>query len=207
MTSDEKNFIVQQGLPDELLMDAKGQSVKQIVETMKSNGKVFAYNTTPCDQFGHTIRTRAGHCVMCDTARIAFILRQVSFGTVYIAGSINRQLIKIGTTSSKLIRAESLNRTKYGSQDDWEILFSFRCLNSGTIEFETQKVLKPYMAANINYLHEGRSQKSNELFRCSYKRAKDSILQVIDELNVEIFGQSEKAFRIEDYNFRTLRKL
>jgi hypothetical protein len=207
MTTDEKNFITQQGLPDELLIDAKGQSIKQIEETMKSLGKVFAYNSTPCDQFGHTIRTRAGHCVRCDTARIAFILRHLSFGTVYIAGSINGQLIKIGTTSSKLIRAESLNRTKYGNQDDWEILFSFRCLNSGAIEFETHKVLKPFLATNIKYQHEGRNQKSNELFRCSYKRAKDSLLQVIDELNVEIFGQSEKSFRIEDYNFRTLRKL
>src|SRR5690606_2363499 len=94
MTNEERNFIIEQGLPEELFIDANRQSINQIEGKMKSLGKVFEYNSIPCDQYGHTIRTRAGHCIQCDTARIAFILRHVSFGTVYIAGSIKGQLIK-----------------------------------------------------------------------------------------------------------------
>lgn len=207
MTTEERNFINQQGLPEELFIDANRQSINQIEGRMKSLGKVFAYNSIPCDQYGHTIRTRAGHCIQCDTARIAFILRHVSFGTVYIAGSIKGQLIKIGTTSSRESRADSLNRTKYGNQDDWEILLSFRCLNAGAIEFETHKILRPFVATDIKYSHENRDQKTYELFRCSYKRAKDSLTQIINDLKIEMIGMSEKTTRKANYNFRTLRKV
>ena len=68
MTTEEITFIKQQGLHEELFFDAKGQSINRIEEEMKSLGKVFAYNSIPCDQYGHTLRTRSGHCIQCDTA-------------------------------------------------------------------------------------------------------------------------------------------
>lgn len=207
MTAEERHFIIEQGLPEELFIDANGQSVNQIEEKMKSLGKVFAFNTTPCDKYGHTIRTRAGHCIQCDTARIAFILRNVSFGAVYVAGSIKGQLIKVGTANSKEARAESLNRTKYGNQDDWEILLSFSCLNAGALEFESHKLLRPYAATDVKYSHENRDQQTYELFRCSYKRAKDSLSQIIDKLKIEVIGLTERTKRADSYNFRTLRKI
>lgn len=207
MTNEEQNFINEQGLPEELFIDANRQSINQIEGKMKSLGKVFAYNSIPCDQYGHTIRTRAGHCIQCDTARIAFILRHVSFGTVYIAGSVKGQLIKIGPTSSKASRSESLNRTKYGNQDDWEILLSFMCLSAGALEFEIHKLLRPFAATEIKYSHENRDQKTYELFRCSYKRAKESLTQITNDLKIETIGLTENTRLIDNYNFRTLRKM
>lgn len=174
---------------------------------MKTLGKIFAFNSTPCDQNGHTIRTRSGHCIQCDTARIAFILRHVSFGTVYIAGSLKGQIIKVGTTSSKEGRSDSLNRTKYGNLDDWEILLSLRCLSSGKLEFETHKSLQSFAATDIKYVHEKHNQQTYEIFRCSYSRAKNSLFQISNDLRIELIGLREQTSSIDKYNFRTLRKL
>lgn len=208
VTKEERDFITQQGLPEELFFDVNGQSIDDYIsQKMKSIGKVFAYNSRPCNEYGHTLRTRAGHCIQCDTARIAFILANVSFGTVYIAGSIKGQLIKIGTTSSKESRADSLNRTKYGNLTDWEILLSFRALGAGSIEFEIQKRLKQYAATDIKYSHDSHDQRSYELFRCSYIRAKDSLKDVINDLKIEPIGLIEKIKLIDNYSFKTLRRL
>lgn len=207
MTNEERSFILEQGLPIELFIDAEGRSVKLFEEEMKEMGKAFAYNTTPCAKSGHTIRTRSGHCAQCDTSNIAFTLRHISFGLVYIAGSQKGQLIKIGTTSSKDARAETLNSTKYGNQIDWEILFSFKCTNAGEVENEAHKILISFAVTDIKYLHDNHKQKSNELFRCSYTKAKDALMEVVDDLGIDVMDLTEKSNRIENYNFRTLRKL
>ena len=206
MTADQKIFITEQGIPEELFIDANGQTINQIEGRMKSLGKVFAYNSTPCDLYGHTLRTRAGHCIQCKPVNIAFILRAVSFGTVYIAGSIKGQIIKIGTTTSKESRAKSLNKTKYGNVNDWEILLTCKCLNAGTLENEAHKLLRPYLA-DVKYSHDGHDQQSIELFRCNYSKAKDTLLQAGEKLSIELIAIFEKAKRTELYKFRTLRKL
>jgi hypothetical protein len=207
MTNEERDFILEQGLPMDLFFNARGMSVKLFQDKMKEMGKPFAYNTTPCQISRHTIRTRAGHCAVCDTSKIAFMLRHISFGLVYIAGSKKGELIKIGTTSSKDIRSDSLNRTKYGNQIDWEILFYFKCINAGEVENKAQKNLISFAATGLNYHHDNHIQNSKELFRCSYTKAKDALIEAIDGLKLEVMDMTEKINQIDNYNFRTLRKL
>ena len=205
MTIDQKIFIAEQGIPQELFIDAKGRPVNQIEEQMKTLGKVFVYNTTPCESYGHTMRTRAGHCIQCSTASIAFILRAISFGSVYVAGSIKGELIKIGTTSSKESRADTLNSSKYGNVDDWEILLSFKCLNAGTFEKEVHGLLRPYSAV-VKYNHDNHNQQTLELFRCSYGKAKETVFHAKAKLKAELIQLVEKNNRTYLYNFRTLRR-
>lgn len=207
MNEETVRFIKEQKLQEELFFDAEGQPVSQLLDKMKSLGKIFAYNTTPCKTHAHTLRSRAGHCIQCDTSKIAYMLRSVSYGTVYIAGSIKGQFIKIGTTSDKRIRASSLNRTKYGNQDDWEILLSFSCWNSGEIEDRIQKSLSLYEATDIKYDRNTKTQLAYELFRCSYRKARESVFMVLKDLKLSSLGLSENKVKAEKYNFKSLIRL
>lgn len=194
------------GVPHELFFDAKGQSVVQVRAEMKSLGKPFAFDTTPCELYGHTLRTRAGHCIQCNPAYIGFMLRDVSFGTVYIAGSLKSQLIKVGTTTSREDRIDSLNRTKYGKIGDFETLMTCKCLHAGAFEFEIHKLLKQYMA-DVKYTHDNHEQRTNELFRCSFSKAREALQKAAHDLKIELIDVKEKSGRTELYKFRTLRKL
>lgn len=49
MTKSEKQLIIEQGLPEELFIDANGKSVSQIEGKMKAMGKIFAFNSSPCE--------------------------------------------------------------------------------------------------------------------------------------------------------------
>lgn len=206
MTDTERAFIFGQGIQEALLYDAKGQAMSSSLESkMKSLGKVFAYNSTPCQSFGHTIRTRSGHCIQCDTAKIAFILRAVSFGCIYIAGSQKGNWMKVGVTSSKEVREESINREKYGNLDDWEVLFSGKCLNVGTVENNVHQILRGY-AEVVRYIHDNHDQKTKELFRCGYNKAKNALDQVLQEGGVTLINELEKKSRLHMYDFRNLKK-
>jgi len=171
---------------------------------MKESGKIFAYNTTPCVKFGHTIRERSGHCIICDKARISFMLRHVSFGTIYLAGSIKGELIKIGTTNNITNRIKALNREKYGKQNDWIVLFQFDCINAGEIEFGIQDTLKPYAATDLLYRE---NQESTELLRCSFEKAIEASLYT--QVKLAFIAMNTKRNAVEvlaNYNFRNLRK-
>ena len=41
---------------------------------------------------GHRLRSRAGHCFQCDTARIAFVKRHHDTAYIYIAGSLETKV-------------------------------------------------------------------------------------------------------------------
>ena len=95
MNEDLLDFIEEQGLDVSLFIDAEGNPISQIREEMKANNKIFAFNSTPCQSNNHTTRSISGHCIECDTARIAFTLRHYNLGIVYIAGSIRGQAGRI----------------------------------------------------------------------------------------------------------------
>ena len=74
------NFIEKYKLDLDDFYDANGRSVSLCYNEMKSNDKLFAFNTTPCEKLGHTIRDRHSHCLACNTAYIAFSLRKKQVG-------------------------------------------------------------------------------------------------------------------------------
>lgn len=204
MNDQEQEFLKQQGIPLLLTFDAKGLPISESIKAlMKEQDKAIAYNATPCNNGGHTLRTRSGHCIQCDTARISFILRNISFGTIYVAGSIKGQLIKVGSTVNKADRKASLNKSKYGSYTDWDILYSAQCLNVGRVEDEIKFSLKKYGISN-QYHHDNHIQSTSELFKCSYSKAYESILQIIERDSIEVVNECRNIRLLEKYNFKNL---
>jgi hypothetical protein len=206
MNEELLDFIEEQGLDIALFIDAEGYPISQIRDEMKANHKIFAYNSTPCQLNNHTTRSISGHCVECDTARIAFTVRHYNLGFVYIAGSIRGQLIKVGYSNNIDNRVKSLNVSNIGGVNDWNIIYHIQVLNAGMIEQQTQSELEPYLT-ELQYFHNSHLQVSKELFKCSYTKAKDTLIQVVQNLEIPIIRSVEVAPIIEDYNFRNLRRL
>ena len=167
-------FLRSQRIPVSELFDATGLKRDVYATNMRRDGQKFAYGTKPCAN-GHTIRTRAGHCIQCDTSRIAFALRHHRPGYVYIAGSAQTHLLKVGTTIDLLDRGNKLKDHAYGGAHDWEILLSAHVENAGSIEFLAQNKLWKYSTAG-SYVRDGRVQNCYELFKCSYEEARAAVV-------------------------------
>lgn len=184
----EINFLRKHDIPNELLFDASGQSVSKVKAEMKAKGKRFAFNTTKCNKGGHTIRTRSGHCIQCNTARVAYMNRHESAGIFYVMQSSKKKLFKVGFTSTKKEeRSDSLNRTNYGSINDWVELFTFNSSHAGKLETYVKQELCLYLS-KFGYAHDGHTQHSSEIFDCTYSQVKDAIILVAKKLNLSIDG-------------------
>lgn len=122
----------------------------------------------PCYQ-GHRLRTRAGHCIECDTARIAYARRYESPGYVYIAASKAEKLLKVGCCVEPEQRQRNLNLQRYGGTDDWQIIAWCKTPSMGQIEFDIQKQLADISTERI-YKKDGRDQITRELFRYEINR-------------------------------------
>ena len=93
-----------------------------------------------------------------------------------------------------------------GGVNDWEIIYHIHVLNAGMIEQQTQSELEPYLT-ELQYFHNSRLQASKELFKCSFSKAKDTLMQVVHNLEMPIIHSNEYSLIIENYNFRNLRRI
>ena len=181
--------------------DAKGLPVNSCYNEMKVSDKLFAYNTTPCLNFRHTVRDRQGHCVMCNTANIAFSLRKKQIGNVYIACSLSKEFTKVGMTIEKVeSRLSKLNSRKVGNTDDWLILSTIKCINANSIELLVHSELDKYRVQGDFY---GETE-SKEIFRCSYQKAKELLDAVLKVNNIKIIEQESYVSNTDKYKFRNL---
>ncbi|HRQ31145.1 MAG TPA: hypothetical protein PLU49_13775 [Saprospiraceae bacterium] len=204
LSKDQIEFLALYDIPLDKVFDARGLSKSEYESEMKKSGKQFAYNVTPCEKYGHKLRSRSGHCIQCNPSVIDFIMRHDSNGIVYIAGSKKGQIIKAGYTKAISIRDESLNRTKYASFNDWKILFTLKSLTAGKIESELKSVLLPYKRV-FYYEHVDHQQKSDETYSCSYSKAKAFIIDMCK--NKKMIFKIEKEIQTKEYEFRNLKKL
>lgn len=201
MKQDVLEFITKHNLNLDDFVDAKGLPVGQIRDEMKRLDKLFAYNTSACESGNHRIRDRHAHCIVCNTAAIAYMKRSRDSGTIYIAGSINKQIIKVGMTTEKIdVRILKLNSRKVGNTSDWVALKTYECHHVNSIELLVHSSLSKYKVTGDLY---GKVE-SNELFRCSFDKA--------DNLIEEMFRtSSHKATKVTSqihdktkYQFRNL---
>lgn len=140
---------------------------------MKAAGAMFAVNTTPCSASKHRIRTRAGHCAMCDTAKIGYMKRHEASGIVYLATSKKGHLVKVGMTERLAERVEQLNSYRYGGQSDWVLKKHKRCERAGYHESQIHKILASWRH-DCEYYKDGTWQSCYEVFACSEAVAIDA---------------------------------
>ncbi len=203
LTTEQLNFLKEQKIELKYVFNAKDLKKEEYKEIMKDLNMIIAYNVTPCKAYGHTLRTRSGHCCQCDTSKIAFQLRADASGVTYLAGSLSGELIKIGYTKALEVRSESLNRTKYANFSDWEILFAIESKLAGKIENLVNTELSKYFISN-NYEHDNHNQQTYETFKCSYEKGKQIILEICKANNLDY--KIIKETNTSNYNFRNLIK-
>ena len=199
-TKEQNEFLKRHNILKEEVFDATRYTKKEYHILMKQQGKIVAFNVFPCAKEGHTIRNRHGHCLQCDTAKIAFVKRGSKRGFVYIAGSIKGQVIKVGFTDSVIMREKSLNRDSYASFNDWELLYAGSALNAGKIEIQLKKELSRYNHSLNKYEHDDHLQKAIETLKCSYLKAKETLIEICKDKEFVITSNKNGS----DYNFRNL---
>ena len=193
MNQREINFLSKHGLTSDDVYDGRNETRANYRINAKKIGKNIILGR-PCNAAGHRLKTRAGHCIQCDPAKLAYATRQQLNGYLYIAKSKSIRPIKVGFTSSINKRANSLNHGWYAGQSDWKIVFSQKLNNAGEIENAVKKKLGRYKATGHFYEKDGASQQATELFNVSI----DEAISVIENCLPEIKG-TPKA------NVKTLR--
>lgn len=174
LTPDQLAFLRSQAIPLSLLFDASGMRKPDYQAAMKEAGKSFAYGVTACARGGHTLRTRAGHCIQCNTANIAYALRHEAPAYVYIAGSFQGRLLKIGSSGDLPVRRDLLNSYRYGGQRDWQMLAWAHTSSAGRVEFRAHDRLARFRVSG-EYFQGGKRRRCYELFRCDFSHAIDAL--------------------------------
>ncbi|TMJ03418.1 MAG: GIY-YIG nuclease family protein [Alphaproteobacteria bacterium] len=175
-TDEIRSFLCSQRIPDDWVCDASMVGPRRYKRKMEAEGKLFAIVREPCYN-GHYIRSHKGHCMQCDTSRIAYVLRHYKEAYVYIAGSRSQRLLKIGWSETPYDRAEHLNSIGYGAISDWELLYYGSYPEAGKVELSSHSRLSWHMTPR-GWFREGVPQDAREIFKCSYTEAREAIRRV-----------------------------
>lgn len=161
-------FLKDQGVALSQVFNASGLSTSERRRRMDALEKKFYFGGAPCRAAGHTLRTKAGHCIQCDTSKIAYQLRSSQGGHVYIAYSDDGACAKVGTTSLEPEeRIRSLCESTYGGFSDWRLVDSRHLsVNAGAAEFRVHAELEPFQQPVGYYKQSDMWVECREIFFC-----------------------------------------
>lgn len=165
LSDEQRRFLKEQNIPLSIVYDASGLSRASYQSIMRDLGMEFAYGVTPCKRSGHSLRTRAGDCIQCDTSKIAYQLRHNESGFVYVAYSRSAKLLKIGVANNIQERLRNLNSQGYGGIKDWEMAFYKEYSEAGKVEMQVHNLLAQYQTVKT-YFKTGSHVECRELFNC-----------------------------------------
>src|SRR5262249_19072026 len=131
-----------------------------------------------CRARGHRLRTRAGHCFQCDPKKLAFLIRHNAAGYVYIAGSLDGRLIKLGVSKDLPQRETRLRGEPHARFSDWRLLFSIRVPEMGRVEDRIALRLAHKRLPTM-YFKDGNAQMATEVFKCSFSDALKAITETV----------------------------
>ncbi|CAM8391490.1 Bacteriophage T5, Orf172 DNA-binding [Candidatus Methylopumilus planktonicus] len=172
-------FLEKMGIEDFEVLDAEDWERRDYIPYMKENDYAVAIGVSEC-KYGHTMRTRSGHCAMCNNGRN--LAHQINFHTskdIYVAYSSSKNVIKIGISDDYEKRIDQMNSYGYGGIYDWECVFSEWVRNSGRIESLAHESLKEYRY-DLSYMRGSTIEVSREVFECSIEDAIDAVNDAID---------------------------
>jgi len=180
LTKAQKEFIERHGIRAEEVFDATGYCQTYYRSVMKEKGYVVAWGVSKCNQGHDSLRTRSGHCVMCNPASLSFQKRHKNVGDLYVMFSPSKKLIKVGIADSAIDRVITLNKQAYGNIKDWEIAHVVRVTNAGYAEEFIHARLFLYNE-EIFFKKNGEMVLSKEIFSCSVKDAIKEINSLINQ--------------------------
>lgn len=164
----------------------------------KKAAKLFVLRDPSRSKCGHRLTTRKGHCIQCDTAKIAYAKRHDEPAFVYIAGSLGLRGIKIGVTQDIEQRLANLNSQAYAGLKDWEMLFYVFFFRAGAVETTAQEKLSGSSISRTTF-KDGRNQETKEVFNCSFQEAYQAVAKAAQELNLTPQEQAWKSRKIKKF--------
>ena len=197
LTKSELVFIKAQGVNVDQVFDGRGIPATLRKSAAKTAGAILVLGT-PCKKHGHRLRTRSGHCVQCDTSKIAHQNRFRDSGYVYIAGSMNANVLKIGTAKDISQRERNLNGHVYGGYDDWKMLFYAKVEHGGKTEQAALAKLAKWRVPK-EYEKDGKFQLAEEMVLVPFGVA---LKTVVDTIGSSKHEDSWMAKNWQDYDFK-----
>lgn len=174
LTQEQLLFLKSQHISPSLVFDASGYSKADRTMLMEHAGKPFYFGDALCKKAGHSLRTKSGHCMQCDTSKIAYQLRSTATGFVYLAFSPSTKLVKVGYSKyHPQERAELLRNEAYGNIRDWDVkrVVKFE-KDAGRIEFSIHAKLEQYLKPITYKRANGQLIECREIFCCDIELAK-----------------------------------
>lgn len=179
LTASELRFLASQNLGPDDVFDARRWPQAIWFRKIEEANKTVALGSR-CKKAGHRLRSRRGHCVQCDTKKLAFAGRFGLEQWVYILGSIDAKLLKIGTCKDLKQRVDKICFERQGGASDWTTLYCIWLPRSGEIEDRAHKRLARYVHYE-DYWKDNNLQTARELFRCPFSVAVKALEDVIDD--------------------------
>lgn len=118
-------------------------------------------------------------------------------GCVYIAGSLSAHVMKIGTTVNIGSQEKRLRRDRYGSIDDWVLLYYVWVDQRGKVEYDALRTLRQYKDPR-RYIKNGRPQIGREIVNCRFGLARDALVTQLDAGQRATVNQS---LRCDEFEF------
>lgn len=172
-TKEEKDFMDKNGLTEEDIYDGRGESRKSCHDHAKANNCKYYFSSSPCRKSGHRIRTRCGHCAICNPGAIAFQDRHSGSGGIYVA--TNGDYTKVGVVDNNINNIEQAIHNRelrlniyggYGSEDNWKIIaWAAVDQNVGMIEHAVHNMLSDY-SVKAGYYYGNGYKEAQEMFSC-----------------------------------------
>ena len=167
LTEDELHFLSTQRIDESAVMDCSWMRPRRYKRAMEEEGYLWCISPTDCYN-GHRLRSCAGHCIQCDTSRIAFVKRHHDTAYIYIAGSLASKVVKVGNAIWPERRVGALNSRRYGGITDWVLLYHAKFDEAGKIEFAAHRRLNGYRRG------------VKEIFRCNYALARNALVEAAE---------------------------
>lgn len=134
LRSNERKFCNHHGIPEERLFDASGIRPVDFKEIMKVDEKWAAYGVRSCLPAGHVLRNRHNTCLMCNTQRVAHMLRAKKAGYLYVASGAGGKLMKLGFSNDPSNRLKIARGEGWGGYKDWQLVCFASSSEAGRIE-------------------------------------------------------------------------
>jgi hypothetical protein len=180
LTNDQLAFLKSQHVSLSLVLDGSSLSKKDRDALMDETGLKFYYGGAPCKAGGHTLRTKAGHCIQCDTSKIAYQLRSSASGYVYLAHSERNNFVKVGFSEvDPYSRVTWLQTSGYGGVNDWVVVKSQRISQgAGKCEFDIHSALEKWRRPVVYRKHNA-DVECREIFACPLAAAQETYDKIV----------------------------
>jgi hypothetical protein len=184
LTKPQIEFLRSQQLTEEDVFNGRGMPKTKRESAARHLGKAVILTDVACAKGGHFLRNRSGHCVQCDTSKLAYQKRYREKQTIYIAGSQSSQLLKVGVTANPSDRHQQMNDQAYGGYSDWQFLFQVIVPDAGKVESQVLKELSRYQADG-EYLKDGKTQTAREILSAPIQQVYQTLAKVIQQTKIE----------------------